>query len=75
MAHQGGNIAHNATSIEVVEDLIPIGPVEISLRLPGKVTETRLVPSGRKLKITQSAGRIEFRVPRFACHTMVEVRM
>ena len=73
MAHQGGNIANNAVPIEVVEDLIPIGPVEVSLRVPHKVTKAHLVPSGRKLKVTQSKGRIEFRVPRFSCHAMVAV--
>jgi len=74
MAHPGGNIAREATSIEIIEDLIPIGPVEVSLRLPRKVDEARLVPGGKRLKVTNSGGRISFRVPRFAGHAMVEVK-
>ncbi|MEZ5276729.1 MAG: alpha-amylase [Opitutaceae bacterium] len=66
-------LSHPPKQIEVIEDLIPIGPVEVSLRLPRKVTGARLVPGGRKLKISQSGGRTIVRVPRFECHAMVEL--
>lgn len=68
-----GILSHPPKPIEIIEDLIPIGPVVVSLRVPRKVTEARLVPSGRKLKISQSGGRVEVRVPRFSCHAMVEL--
>ncbi len=69
----GRLLSHPPQPLEVVEDLIPIGPVKVSLRLPEKVTEARLVPTGRRLKLTRSKGRVTLQIPRFDCHTMVEL--
>ncbi len=68
-----GILSHPPKPIEIIEDLIPIGPVDVSLRVTRKVNKARLVPSGRKLKILRSKGRVEVRVPRFNCHAMVEL--
>lgn len=70
---QGRSLSHPPHELEVVEDLIPIGPVDVSLRLPKKFTSARLVPGGRVLKVQTEKGRVTFKVPRFECHTMVEL--
>ena len=73
LAQPGPFLSHPPQQIEVVEDLIPIGPVEVSLKLPRKISAARLVPGGRSLKLSQSKGRVTFQVPRFECHAMVEL--
>lgn len=70
----GSFLSHSPQELEVVEDLIPIGPVDVSLRLPKKITSARLVPDGGKLRVRTEKGRVAFQVPRFDCHAMVELR-
>lgn len=68
-----GGTTTGRAAIEVIEDLNPTGPVKVSLKLPETVTSVKLVPEGRKLEFTIHDGRLEFEVPPFLCHSMVEL--
>ena len=59
--------------IEIVEDLIPLHDIVVRVQLPRNVTAARLVPEGMALPMTRSGRWIEFTVPRFTCHQMIEL--
>ncbi len=59
--------------IELIEDVIPLHNTQVTLRLPKKVKSVRLVPDGRVLEYVQHDGVVEFTVPEFASHQMVEL--
>jgi hypothetical protein len=63
----------NGQPIELIEDLIPLRNTQVALRLPRKVKSARLVPDGRALEFVQHAGVVEFTVPEFTSHQMVEL--
>lgn len=58
---------------EVIEELNPIGPVRVSLKLPHPVGSVRLVPKEEEIPFTKRDDRIEFTVPEFCCHQMIEL--
>ena len=60
-------------SIEVIEELTPIGPVRASVRAEAPVKSVKLVPAGTELPFEQKDGRVVFTVPEFTCHQMVEL--
>ena len=60
-------------SIEVIEELTPIGPVRASVRAEAPVKSVKLVPAGTELPFEQKDGRGVFTVPEFTCHQMVEL--
>ena len=60
-------------SIEVIEELTPIGPVRASVRAEAPVKSVKLVPAGTELSFEQKGGRVVFTVPEFTCHQMVEL--
>ena len=68
----GGTTAGRA-AIEVIEDLNPTGPVEVSLKLPETVRSVRLVPDGKMLNFSYVDERLSFEVPAFTCHSMLEL--
>ena len=68
----GGTVS-GRSALEVIEDLNPTGPVRVSLKLKTPVRSVRLVPAGIGLPFRISDGRIEFEVPSFTCHQMVEL--
>ena len=60
-------------SIEVIEELTPIGPIRASVRAEAPVKSVKLVPAGTELPFEQKDGRVVFTVPEFTCHQMVEL--
>ena len=68
-----GGTTSGRAAIEVIEDLNPAGPVRISLKLDRKISGVRIVPEGRTLPFSCRNGRIEFTIPQFTCHCMVEL--
>ena len=57
--------------IEVIEDLLPIPHTHLELRLPKKVKNVYLAPTGRKLFFTERNGTVTVDLPEFVCHQMV----
>lgn len=60
-------------NVEIIEDLVPLRDIRVRLRLPRKVKTVRLVPDGGALAFTTHADGIEFTVPEFTAHQMVEL--
>jgi len=60
-------------AVEVIEDLVPLHDIEVTVRLPRKVKNARLVPENTPLEIKPADGGISFVVPRLLCHQMVEL--
>jgi hypothetical protein len=59
--------------VEIIEDLVPLRDTRVRLRLPRKVKRVRLVPAGGELSFTAHADGVEFNVPEFTAHQMVEL--
>jgi SAM-dependent methyltransferase len=60
--------------VEIIEDLIPLRDTQVRLRLPRKVKSVRLVPDGSVLPFTVHTAGVEFTVPEFTAHQMIELR-
>jgi hypothetical protein len=56
-----------------IEEVHPVGEVEISLRL--NAGSVRLIPEGTELAVSKSSGRISFVVPPFGLHTAVAIEI
>ena len=61
------------SALEIIEELHETGPVKVSLRLPCPVKKVRIVPDDFPLEFEVKDGRVEFTVPRFKCHRMIEL--
>ena len=59
--------------VEIIEDLVPLRDTRVRLRLPRKVKQVRLVPDGGDLAFTAHADGVEFNVPEFTAHQMIEL--
>lgn len=59
--------------VELIEDLVPLRDVRVLVRLPRRIRSARLVPENLSLSFTQHAGAVEFTVPEFLCHQMIEL--
>jgi len=60
-------------NVEVIEDLVEVGPISVHLRGLGNVRSVRRVPSGEIIPFSKASNEISFEVPRFECHQMVEI--
>ena len=59
--------------VQPIQDLVTLHDVSVSVRLEIRATSVRLVPSGDELAFEQSAGRVDFVVPRLRGNQMVEI--
>lgn len=62
-----------STTIDIIEDVIPLHDVRLSLRVPRQVRAVRLQPQGVDVSFEQAAGRIDLTVARLEGHQMIEV--
>ncbi|MDD3154475.1 MAG: beta-galactosidase trimerization domain-containing protein [Victivallaceae bacterium] len=70
---ENAHVWGNPTFREVIDELLPTGPVPVSLRLDRKVSSVRVVPEGRALPFEEKDGRMVFTAPGFCCHSMIEL--
>ena len=68
----GGNLSATRP-IEVIEELNPCPPAKVSLKLDETPRSVKFVPEGHEVPFTCRDGRVEFEVPAFTCHRMVEI--
>jgi len=59
--------------VELIEDLLPLRDVRVKVRLPRRIRAARLVPENVQLPFSQNEGAVEFTVPEFLCHQMIEL--
>ena len=66
------SLSERAQVVEVIEDLTPLNPGRLRLRLPGShIARVTLEPQGEELKFTRIGGVTECIAPSFECHQMV----
>ena len=66
--------SYGYAKMEVIDELNPIGPVSVKVRVPKAVNSVKLVPAGDAIDFTTEAdGSISFTVPQFTCHSMIEL--
>jgi hypothetical protein len=61
------------TSIEVIEDIVPIYNTKVTLSLPEQAKRVYLAPQMEELPFQTEQGKVSFTVPRLECHQMVVV--
>ncbi len=65
--------ASGATSVEIIEDLLPIHDVEVTLHLPRTIQSARLVPENRDLNLVRDNDSVSFKLDKLICHAMIEL--
>lgn len=53
----------------VIEDLIPLNNIPVSMDVDESIRRAYMVPSGKKLKLKKTDGKLKVLVPEFTCHT------
>jgi hypothetical protein len=66
-------IERRATSLDLVEDIVPLFEVPVSLKHVGKPKRVYLAPDGTELAFEHRAGRVDVTVPRIDGHAMIVV--
>jgi hypothetical protein len=59
--------------VEIIEDLVPLHDTSVKLRVARTVKSVKLVPSGDAIDFSEKAGLVEFTVPEFTAHQMIEL--
>jgi len=62
------------STIDIIEDVIPIYDVKASVKVPDKIKKVVLVPEMRSIDFELKKGRIEFVIPKVEGHQMVELK-
>lgn len=66
-----GYIGESVYPMEVIEDLVPLYNVEMTVKLPEKITDVYLAPQGLDIPFKQVDEGITFVVPKVNCHQML----
>ena len=74
MELSGGTVSGKTSSVEVIDELLPLCDVKVLLSVPEKVGSVICVPDGDELEFSQKAGCVEFVLPRLQCHQMIEIQ-
>ncbi len=61
------------TTVELIEDLVPLHDVAVKVRLDSPVQSVRLAPSGEDVPFERFGGGVSFIVPRVLGHQMIEI--
>lgn len=67
----GGNLESWGSSIEVIEDLVPLVDTRVSLHGLSKIARATLEPEGEEIPIVREGEKIVLFVPKFVCHQMI----
>lgn len=66
-------VERRTSSLDLVEDVVPLFDVPVSLKHPGKPRRVYLAPEGADLPFDHRAGRVDVTVPRMDGHAMIVV--
>jgi len=61
------------SQVQPIQDLVPLYDTQVSVLARGAVESVKLVPSGDALEFVEANGRVEFAVPEFTGHQMIEI--
>jgi hypothetical protein len=68
------NTIARGKNMEIIEDIVTLADIRVSLDLPEKVTRIVLQPEGREIPFTLEDGRVCFRLEKFRCHQIIELK-
>ena len=74
MKLSGGNLETTGSSVEVIEELLPLHDVKVTLRPAKKVTKVTLEPQGKEIEFTETNDRIKITINKFECQQMVVMK-
>ena len=63
------------TTIDVIEDVIPLHELPISVAVAGEVKAVTTAPEGAELPFTVENGRAQFVLPRLDGHQMIAISL
>ena len=63
------------TTIDVIEDVIPLHELPISVAVAGEVQAVTTAPEGAELPFTVENGRVQFVLPRLDGHQMIAISL
>lgn len=75
MSMSGGTVTASGLSIEVIEELLPLGATTIALANMPPIFRVTLEPQGREISFAQQDGRLQLELDGFTCHQMVVLHM
>ena len=70
-----GSPVRRGKNIEVIEDLPAIHDTKFRVSVAEPVSSVTLAPQGVSVPFEQGEGAVEFTIPSFSCHQMVEIKV
>ena len=67
----GGTVTASGLTIEVIEELLPLGTTDVALANLPPISRVTLEPQGREISFVQQNGRLQLQLDGFTCHQMV----
>ncbi|MFW6132699.1 MAG: hypothetical protein ACOC8F_02290 [Planctomycetota bacterium] len=64
---------HSDDGVAVFDEVPPVGPLELTVRLDRKPDTVRLVPRGGRVQWTYADGKLRITLPRLDLHEVVEI--
>lgn len=71
MQLSGGNLESQASSVEVIEELLPLHDIIVNLKLAKPVKTVTQEPQGKKLRFSRSGDNVTLMIDTFRCHQML----
>ncbi len=68
------NTIKRGNGIEVIEDIVTISDIDVSIKLPSKVTKAILHPEEKEIPLTEEDGRFNFRLDKLHCSAIIELK-
>jgi hypothetical protein len=59
--------------VQAIQDLVPLYNTKVSVLARGKVRAVQLVPAGSALPFVASDNRVDFVIPEFTGHQIIEI--
>ncbi|MFA6567642.1 MAG: alpha-amylase family protein [Victivallales bacterium] len=66
-----GDFIRPCNSVEIIEGLDPLFGTSVSLKLDRKIKKVTLEPQGMDIGFSESDGRVNINIGKFACHQML----
>ncbi len=65
--------AHFNGKVFTYDEVPPLGPITVSVRMPSRPARVLAQPGGTQLRATYKDGRLTVTVPRLEIHTIIEI--
>lgn len=68
------NTIKRGSGVEIIEDIATIADIDVTLRLPRKVTKAVLHPEEKEIALTEKDGAISFHLDKLHCSALIELK-